>query len=693
MKTTATLLVQICLLLLVAVPAGYASQDNARAVKIISDLKHGGGRVGTYHALLVGINNYKDPGIPDLDTPVNDVNEMEILLKNKYGFKVTILINQSASKKGIYDALRTLVSKAKPEDSVLIYFAGHGDYDRLTDGGWWIPWDAGQGDSFSYLDNVLTQKLIAGMKARHVLLISDSCYSGTLFGKARALPPVITDKYYLELFNEKSRWGMTSGNFTPVSDSGTGGHSIFAYQLLKALKKNSKPYLSTQELYTGFARIVANNSDQTPMCRPIKSTGDQGGEFVFIMAGGPGPEPDIPAPPAAKKGSWLSVEANVAGADVLVDGRFVGKTPLRDYEIAPGDHRITVTSQGYGNYERTYTFRSGRSRDVNVLLAEARPVNGSLTVDTVPGDAVVKIMNIREKYHRGIELAPGKYHVRLLASGYDSQSLWTEVGQGEDKTIAVHLKKTAVIAPAQPPVSVAPPAPRHPEPGATWTEPVTGMEFVWVPGGCFDMGDTFGDGDYDEKPVHEVCVGGFWMGKYEVTQAQYRKVTGSSPSYFNGDRRPVELVSWHDAQGFINKLTQQTGKRFSLPTEAQWEYAARSRGKRQKYSGGSSAGSVAWYRDNSGGKTQHVGTKSPNGLGLYDMSGNVWEWCRDAYDKHAYSKHSRNNPVITSGSSRVLRGGSWYDGPGGVRCGNRGGFDPSGRYCGYGFRLVLPGHK
>ncbi len=188
MKTTATLFVQICLLLLVAVPAGYASQDNARAVKIISDLKHGGGCVGDYHALLVGINNYKDPGIPDLDTPVSDVNEMEILLKNKYGFKVTRLINQSASKKGIYDALRTLVSKAKPEDSVLIYFAGHGDYDRLTDGGWWIPWDARQGDSFSYLDNVLTQKLIASMKARHVLLISDSCYSGTLFGKARALP-------------------------------------------------------------------------------------------------------------------------------------------------------------------------------------------------------------------------------------------------------------------------------------------------------------------------------------------------------------------------------------------------------------------------------------------------------------------------------------------------------------------------
>ncbi len=111
------------------------------------------------------------------------------------------------------------------------------------------------------------------------------------------------------------------------------------------------------------------------------------------------------------------------------------------------------------------------------------------------------------------------------------------------------------------------------------------------------MGDTFGDGDSDEKPVHEVCVGGFWMGKYEVTQAQYRKVTGSSPSrYFKGDRRPVENVSWHDAQGFINKLKQQTGKRFSLPTEAQWEYAARSRGRKGRSIQESIAvqASVAW---------------------------------------------------------------------------------------------------
>ena len=124
------------------------------------------------------------------------------------------------------------------------------------------------------------------MKARHVLLISDSCYSATLFGKARAMPQVIDDKYYLNLYNEKSRWGMTSGNKTPVSDQGSGGHSVFAYQLLKELRKNVNPYVSTQEIYTRIAPIVGNNSKQTPICRPIRDTGDQGGEFVFVLRSG-----------------------------------------------------------------------------------------------------------------------------------------------------------------------------------------------------------------------------------------------------------------------------------------------------------------------------------------------------------------------------------------------------------------------
>jgi uncharacterized caspase-like protein len=259
-------------------------QGSSRGIAVISDLSHQSGKLGAYRALIVGINDYKDPKIPDLETAVNDANAMAELLRKRYGFQVELLLDRKATKEAIYRALRDLASSTKSDDSVLIYYAGHGDLDRTYNDGWWIPADAKGGNPVTYLDNVQVQKSMRSMKARHVLLISDSCYSGTLFGKARAMPQVIDNKYYLNLYNEKSRWGMTSGNKTPVSDAGSGGHSVFAYQLLKELEKNEKPYISTQELYTRIAPIVSNNSEQTPLCRPVRHTGDQGGEFIFVTS-------------------------------------------------------------------------------------------------------------------------------------------------------------------------------------------------------------------------------------------------------------------------------------------------------------------------------------------------------------------------------------------------------------------------
>ncbi len=253
-----------------------------RGLKRVSEFNHKKGTIGTYRALIIGIQNYNDPEIPDLDTPLNDANQMAEVLEKKYGFTVETLLDGQATKKAIYDSLRRLTAKAKSQDSILIYYAGHGDVDRQYNDGWWIPVDAAGGDPFTYLDNIQIQKAMRSMKARHVLLISDSCYSGALFGQARSMPAVISDKYYLNLYNEKSRWGMTSGNKTPVSDSGAQGHSVFAYQLIKKLENNEKPYITTQEVYTDIAPVIANNSEQTPLCRPIRGTGDQGGEFVFV---------------------------------------------------------------------------------------------------------------------------------------------------------------------------------------------------------------------------------------------------------------------------------------------------------------------------------------------------------------------------------------------------------------------------
>lgn len=231
------------------------------------------------------------------------------------------------------------------------------------------------------------------------------------------------------------------------------------------------------------------------------------------------------------------------------------------------------------------------------------------------------------------------------------------------------------------------PSSSSPTKGKTWTDPTTGMEFVWVPRGCYQMGSN--SGDDDEKPVHEVCVDGFWMGKYEVTQAEWKRVMGSNPAYFKGERNPVEQVSWNDTQKFIKRLNAKGNGIFRLPTEAEWEYAARSGGKNEEYAGGNDVDRVAWYRSNSGKKTHSVGDKAPNGLGLYDMSGNVWEWCQDWYNKSAYSKHSRNNPIYSGGGDvRVMRGGSLVNVPGYVRSANRSWFNPDYGDNGIGFRLL-----
>lgn len=190
-------------------------------------------------------------------------------------------------------------------------------------------------------------------------------------------------------------------------------------------------------------------------------------------------------------------------------------------------------------------------------------------------------------------------------------------------------------------------------------------EMVWVEGGTFRMGATSEQGkdaSSDEKPVHNVTLSGFYIGKTEVTQALWKMVMDSNPSEFRGDNLPVENVSWDDCQEFIWKLRHLTGQNFRFPTEAEWEFACRggnnSRG--YKYSGSNYIDNVAWYNGNSGFKTHPVATKSPNELGIYDMSGNVWEWCSDWYH-YKYSRGAQTNPEGPSkGWDRVCRGGSWY---------------------------------
>ena len=219
------------------------------------------------------------------------------------------------------------------------------------------------------------------------------------------------------------------------------------------------------------------------------------------------------------------------------------------------------------------------------------------------------------------------------------------------------------------------------------------LQMIAVQGGTFTMGCTSEQGSDcygDETPTHQVTLSDFHIGKYEVTQAQWKIVmNGDNPSSFKGDNLPVESVSWNEVQTFITKLNIMTGKQYRLPTEAEWEYAARGgrNSEGYKYSGSNTVGNVAWYMNNSGDKTHDVGTKSPNELGIYDMSGNVWEWCNDWYG--SYSSSAKTNPQgPSSGSYRVFRGGSWSGIAIGARVSYRGGSSPGYRGIDLGFRLA-----
>jgi formylglycine-generating enzyme required for sulfatase activity len=270
-----------------------------------------------------------------------------------------------------------------------------------------------------------------------------------------------------------------------------------------------------------------------------------------------------------------------------------------------------------------------------------------------------------------------------------------------DKTQKALQPKSVVTKPKDTPTK---PKPEPSTPSVS--TPFVAPQMVKVEGGTFQMGDNFDDIEAakDEKPVHSVTLSDYYIGKYEVSQAEWKAIMGKNPSNFKGDNLPVESVSWDDIQIFIQKLNEKTGKNYRLPTEAEWEFAARERGKKVRFGNGKDIidpseinfdGSTSYKKSYSVAgvyrqKTVAVNSLTSNSLGLYHMSGNVWEWCSDWYDENYYKNSPSSNPKgAASGSNRVLRGGSWGDYAGLCRSANRDNYAPSGRGHILGFRLAL----
>ena len=315
----------------------------------------------------------------------------------------------------------------------------------------------------------------------------------------------------------------------------------------------------------------------------------------------------------------LTIRYTPTSATVLVDNKMVrGSNGVARITLPVGQHTYIVASDGYESEEGMVKLKASAPSDLQIRLSK---------------EATVAVSNANDVMQDNVSTSStSSSQSATTSSGFSSTS---SVSSGSNE-ISIPVKNGITI------------------------------DMVKVEAGTFMMGATseMQDPWNDEKPVHQVTLtNDYYMGKYEVTQSLWQTVMGSNPSNFKGDNLPVERVSWNDSQEFINKLNSMTGRKFRLPTEAEWEYAARG-GKKSRgyqYSGSRKISDVAWYRYNSRSKTHPVGTKLVNELGIYDMSGNVCEWCQDWYGP--YSNSSQTNPTgADSGNGRVCRGGSWnYD--------------------------------
>ena len=492
-------------------------------------------------------------------------------------------------------------------------------------------------------------------------------------------------------------------------------------------------------------------------------------EPVRPTAARPKPPPNPKPVPVLGGGAVLVVETTPAGAEVLVDGTAVGKTPLERSDIRAGVREVRLR---HPHYE---TVREGgrRFNDGRVVRIQRRLVRGrgALTVTATPRQAWVEVQGKRLAESTPVtleDLPAGAVEVRLGAREHQPLSVEIEIPKGGLARLERRLERipygslTLALEPADARVTLPEanqryrPGVRLPEgdqrvivqrqgyrrtartitisgdtrvrialekagPTAVESRVFDGIEFVWIPPGEFRMGSTSRHADSDEKPVTRVRITeGFWLGKYEVTQRQWQAVMGSNPSRFKncGGNCPVERVSWNNVQEYIRKLNGRTGGRpYRLPTEAEWEYAARAGTSTDTYAGDLQIRGrrnaplldrIAWYGGNSGVSydggydcsgwkekqyrsqrcgTHPVGGKAPNAFGLHDMLGNVWEWVGDW--KGDYPGGTVTDPVgRSSGSDRVARGGSWNDGAGYCRSASRGGVSPGIRFLILGFRLL-----
>jgi formylglycine-generating enzyme required for sulfatase activity len=576
-------------------------------------------------AVIIGVNGYYRVG--KLRYCVADAEAVRAQLVRGGVFQPgdVILMTDDATEPqnrptylNIESRLEGLHNFAKGADTVLVFFAGHGEMTGEGNQrcGLLVPID---GTPTKGIELPKVRAWLARCKAKNTLLILDCCHAGQGERGVRAIAPSLAAGAGILVMascqaDQKSH---------EVPDQ---GHGLFSLYLANGLAgkadQNRDRQVTAAELFayvragvSGFA--YRKDWKQTPVLLPENAAGSV---LLSRVRKATDPLPAVPALPALPDGQRTLDE-------------WVKK--LDECEKALADTK------------KYYRPTSGRVQAAAANVRKAREG----TRQALLGELAPRLKALRERYKTmGRDMRPN--HPKMV-------ELAGEIGAHQTQAMKIGVRVLPILTEAeQEAVGL----------GSTITLDLGNgvkLELVRIPAGEFQMGSSESD---SAKPVHKVRITKpFYMGKTEVTQEQWQAVMGNNPSRFKGAKNPVEQVSWDDCQAFVKKLSAKVGGlAFALPTEAEWEYACRA-GSTTKYCFGDSdreLGDYGWYDSNSDKKTHPVGQKKPNAFGLYDMHGNVWEWCQDWYDENYYKNSPKDDPTgPTKGDGRVLRGGSWFYDP------------------------------
>jgi len=587
-------------------------------------------------ALIIGNGNYQ--GMSSLINPVNDAKDIAAALK-ALGFDVTLLTD--ANRKRMNEALNDFHDHlaANSDSAGLFWYAGHGIQSKNEN--YLIPVAADIKREADLEDEAVgvhrLMSLLDDARNKLNLIVLDACRNNPLPSKARG------DVRGLTVVSSAPPESviMYSTGAGQVANDGSGRNSPFAQAFLKYVNQPGDITVIIKDVTAETKRLT--NGSQVPYVYSSLTL-----DYSLAKAANPVPTTGTPAS-AVSGADFGTVTVAKGGLSVSLAGD--GKVSLLGKTVdVPAGGTLPIEAVPVGDYPITVTYGDGRTERATATIRENRTTQVDFKYRPTAGGS----------------------------SGVQNGAIGPIVD------------------------------------GRSFTNGV-GMTLVAVTGGSYTMGSPENEAgrepwDKGNEKQHVVTVGDFYIGRTEVTQVQYRQVMGENPSHFKGDNLPVEGVSWFDAAAFCNKLSEMEGRSpaydrkgtevsllrgangYRLPTEAEWEYAARGGAHADSpssaYAGSAQADEVAWYKGNSGNATHPIGLKKPNALGLYDMNGNVWQWCQDWYATDI-TGYTRDPTGPASGSARVERGGSWSIGAQGVRSANRGSDGPDFRDRFLGFRVAL----